>query len=262
MAFGGAGPLHACGVARSLGIGTVLVPPAPGLFSAFGLLRAEVEHHTVRTLLAGTGAVEPAAVQGILDEMRDDLVARAREEGFDTSDVACAASFDLRYAGQSSEITIGIDAPRVDEEVLREAERRFEEEFERTYGHRAAVKAFELVHCRLVARIARAGPSAPSGGSGGRGDEGAASAAGARRDVDSAGGEGRTGDGPGGTREVWFGPERGWIDTPIIARGDLDAAARPGPSIVEEYDSTVVVPPGWNMHRDECGNIVLRMAAG
>ena len=169
MAFGGAGPLHACGVAHSLGIGTVVVPPAPGLFSAFGLLRAEVEHHTVRTVLTGTGAVEPAAVQRILDEMRDDLVARAREEGFDESDVACAASFDLRYAGQSSEITIGIDASRVDEEVLREAERRFEEEYERTYGHRGAVKAFELVNCRLVARIARAGPSVPSGGLGGRG---------------------------------------------------------------------------------------------
>ena len=259
MAFGGAGPLHACGVARSLGIGTVLVPPAPGLFSAFGLLRAEVEHHTVRTVLTGTGAVEPAAVQGILEEMRDDLVARAREEGFDASEVACAASFDLRYAGQSSEITVGIDAPRVDEEVLREAERRFEEEYERTYGHRGAVKAFELVNCRLVARIARAGPSAPSVEPDGRGGEGAA---GGRREAGDAGTEGRTSGEPGEAREVWFGPERGWIETPIIARGDLDATARPGPSIVEEYDSTVVVPPGWNMHRDECGNIVLRMGAG
>ena len=259
MAFGGAGPLHACGVARSLGIGTVLVPPAPGLFSAFGLLRAEVEHHTVRTVLTGTGAVEPAAVQGILDEMRDDLVARAREEGFDASDVACAASFDLRYAGQSSEITIEIDASRVDEEVLREAERRFEEEFERTYGHRGAVKAFELVNCRLVARIARTGPSAPRRGSDGRRAKGAT---GGRREAGDAGAEGRTDGGMGGTREVWFGPEHGWIDTPIIARGDLGATARPGPSIVEEYDSTVVVPPGWRMHRDECGNIVLRMNAG
>ena len=284
MAFGGAGPLHACGVAQSLGIGTVLVPPAPGLFSAFGLLRAEVEHHTVRTVLTGTGAVEPAAVQRIVDEMRDDLVARAREEGFDASDVACAAAFDLRYAGQSSEITVAIDATRVDEAVLREAERRFEEEYERTYGHRGAVKAFELVNCRLVARIARAGPSVPSGGFGDRGGEGAnggrrevgnagvegrtgggpggAGANGGRREVGNAGVEGRTGGGPGETREVYFGPERGWIDTPLIVRGDLDATARPGPSIVEEYDSTVVVPPGWNMHRDECGNIVLRMEVG
>ena len=315
MAFGGAGPLHACGVAQSLGIGTVLVPPAPGLFSAFGLLRAEVEHHTVRTVLTGTGAVEPAAVQRIVDEMRDDLVARAREEGFDASDVACAAAFDLRYAGQSSEITVAIDATRVDEAVLREVERRFEEEYERTYGHRGAVKAFELVNCRLVARIARAGPSAPSGGFGDRGGEGATARGGEgatarggegatgqggegatgrggegatarggegatarggegangqggervsdrRREVDNAGVEGRTGGGSGGTREVYFGPERGWMDTPIIVRDDLDATARPGPSIVEEYDSTVVVPPGWDLHRDEYGNIVLRMGVG
>ena len=115
------------------------------------------------------------------------------------------------------------------------------------------------MNCRLVARIARAGPSVPSGGFGGRGGEGAT---GGRREVGSAGVEGRTGGRPGGTREVYFGPERGWIDTPLIARGDLDATARPGPSIVEEYDSTVVVPPGWNMHRDEYGNIVLRMGVG
>ena len=258
MAFGGAGPLHACGVAQSLGIGTVLVPPAPGLFSAFGLLRAEVEHHTVRTVLTGTAEVEPGQIREVLDEMRDDLVARAREEGFDSSEVTCTASFDLRYAGQSSEITIGIDTPRVDVAVLREAERCFEEEYERTYGHRGAVKAFELVNCRLVARIARAAPSVSNGGFGRR-----------ARDAAANGGAeaGNTGlETPGRadqreTREVYFGPERGWLETPVITRGDLDATGRPGPAVVEEYDSTVVVPPGWGMRCDEYGNILLRMAA-
>ena len=253
MAFGGAGPLHACGVASSLGIGTVLVPPAPGLFSAFGLLRAEVEHHTVRTVLARTDTVEPAAVQKVLDEMRADLVARAREEGFDESEVGCAASVDLRYAGQSSEITVGIDAARVDESALREAERRFEDEYERTYGHRGAVKAFELVNCRLVARIERDASTAPA--------DGFDAAHGAPAECREERGTGTAGASAGGsarTRQVYFGPGIGWLDTPVVARTDLDGAARPGPSIVEEYDSTVVVPPGWSMHRDEHGNIVLR----
>ena len=252
MAFGGAGPLHACGVAQSLGIGTVLVPPAPGLFSAFGLLRAEVEHHTVRTVLARTETVEPAAVQKVLDEMRVDLVARAREEGFEESEVGCEASVDLRYAGQSSEITVGLDAPRVDAPVLREAERRFEEEFERTYGHRGAVKAFELVNCRLIARIARDVQSVSAGRF--EAGKGMAEAPGAECTTDTGGG---LDGGAARTRQVYFGPESGWLDTPVIARTDLGTVARPGPAIVEEYDSTVVVPPGWNMHRDEHGNIVL-----
>ena len=253
MAFGGAGPLHACGVAHSLGIGTVFVPPAPGLFSAFGLLRAKVEHHTVRTVLARTDTVEPAVVQEVLDEMRDDLVARAREEGFNESEVECAASIDLRYAGQSSEITVGIDAPRVAESVLREAERRFEDEYERTYGHRGAVKAFELVNCRLVARIERDASAAPTGGF--DTEQVAATVRGEERGMGTGG---TSADGSERTRQVYFGPELGWIDTAIVTRVDLGSTARPGPAIVEEYDSTVVVPPGWSMHRDEHGSIVLR----
>ena len=116
------------------------------------------------------------------------------------------------------------------------------------------------MNCRLVARIARAGPSVPSGGFGDRSGEDTAGGGGEAGNTALE--EGRTDRGQGETRMVYFGPECGWLDTPIIARDDLDATARPGPSIVEEYDSTVVVPPGWNMHRDECGNIVLRVGAG
>ena len=275
MAFGGAGPIHACAVAESLGIGTVLAPPAAGLFSAFGLLRAEVEHHTVRTVLVDTAAADPAALRTVLDEMRNELIARAGEEGFEESQVACTASFDLRYAEQSSEITVGLDAPRVDDAVLREVERRFEEEYERTYGHRGAVKAFELVSCRLVARIDRGGTHASVDGFDGRGgfgrggSDGRSGAGGRGRGVSAdgsnrerpAGTEDRAGGSSGKTRQVFFGPGAGWVDTPVVARRELAAGARPGPAIIEEYDSTIVVPPGWRMCLDGGGNVVLRVEA-
>ena len=152
MAFGGAGPLHACGVATSLGIRTVLVPPAPGLFSAFGLLRAEVEHHTIRTVLADTANANLPDLQAVFDEMRDELLARARDEGYEPDIVECSGYVDLRYRGQSSEITVGLASLRLSDEALREAEATFEAEYERTYGHRGDVKAFELVNCRVVGR--------------------------------------------------------------------------------------------------------------
>ena len=156
MAFGGAGPIHAAGVARTLGIRQVLVPPAPGVFSALGLLRAEIEHHAARTVLiptGGSGDIRP--VEAALDEMRDDLLARVREEGLDASTAEVARFADVRYRGQSSELTVSMPSGPLTESALRAIEDRFEREFEQTYGHRGDTKAFELVTVRLVMRVPR-----------------------------------------------------------------------------------------------------------
>ena len=109
MAFGGAGPLHAAGVARELGIRRVLIPPAPGVFSALGLLRAEMEQHAARTLLIDTRK-DPGAVQEAIDAMRADLLARFEAEGFAADPVGISAAADLRYFGQSAELTVPLSA--------------------------------------------------------------------------------------------------------------------------------------------------------
>jgi len=235
MAFGGSGPVHAAALARALEIRRVLVPPAPGLFSAFGLLRAEVEHHAVRTVLVGTHEADPAAVSTVLEELRDELTGRAREEGFPADAVTCAAFLDLRYAGQSSEITVPVASRRITAEALRAAEAVFEAEFERMYGHRGERKRFELVNCRLVATVAR----------------------GADREV--AWPLETTAGGSAARRPVYFGPEVGTLPTPVLTRGSLAAAPRPGPAIVEEYDSTVVIPPEARVSRDAQGNILIEL---
>ena len=126
MAFGGAGPLHACGVAAELGIRTVLVPPAPGLLSAFGLLRAEVEHHTVRTVLSRFDSLHPTVVAGFLIEMRTDLLHKAGEEEFAESAVSFQAAMDVRYSGQSSEITVPAESLVVGDSFLDDLAERFE----------------------------------------------------------------------------------------------------------------------------------------
>ena len=234
MAFGGAGPIHAAGVARTLGIGTVLVPPAPGVFSALGLLRAEVEHHAARTVLMGTGgAPDLSPVQAALHEMREDLRERVREEGFDPAAAEFDQFADVRYRGQSSELTVAMPERELDTATLRAVEERFEAEFERTYGHRGDTKAFELVTVRLVMRVPRTVEH------------------GTQWAPERAVRETR--------RPVYFGPTVGEVDTAVISRASLAGMPREGPLLIQEYDTTIVVPPRCNASLDDRGNVVIRV---
>ena len=234
MAFGGAGPIHAAGVAEELGIGKVLVPPAPGVFSAFGLLRAEVEHHAARTVLTSTADLDCSEVERVLDHMRSDLLARIRDEGFAESAVRMAGFVDLRYRGQSSDITVPLASLCITPAELRGAEAAFEAEFERTYGHRGETKEFELVSCRLVMTVARGIE---------HGNEWAADAMETQI--------------PGADREIYFGRERGMLRTQVLSRRMLAGGGCRGPAIIQEYDTTIVVPPGWSAALDGHANIMM-----
>ena len=234
MAFGGAGPIHAAGVAESLGIKSILVPPAPGLFSAFGLLRSEVEHHTARTVLTDLSKPEFEALQSVIDDMRDSLRRRILAEGFEDERVSYSALADIRYLGQSSELMVPLVALEMNDDVIRLAETAFEEEYERLFGHRADHRAFELVNVHVIAALDRGVDHA------GQWDEDSMSEVTDR-----------------GMRSVYFGPKMGLLDTKILTRTALSSEPFSGPIIIEEYDSTVVVPPGWKVRRDERNNIVI-----
>jgi N-methylhydantoinase A len=237
MAFGGAGPIHAAGVAEALRVRRILVPPAPGLFSAFGLLRAEVEHHTTRTVLTATTEAGFDALQTIIDEMADSLKRRIRAEGLAEENIELSALADMRYLGQSSELMVPLSGLRIGDAVLRAAEDAFEAEYERLFGHRADSQAFELVNIHVIASIDRGVEHS------------------ARWDGDA--GESMP---AGRHRPVYFGPEAGLRETAILSRQALSRDPRDGPIIVEEYDSTIVVPPGWRASRDGQDNIVIDFA--
>ena len=163
---------------------------------AFGLLSAQIEHHAARTVLTPTRGMDLGPVQAAVDEMRGDLLARAEEEGFSVRDVTILAAVDLRYRGQSSELTVSIPSDRLTESLVREAEEDFEREYERTYGHRGTTKLFELVTVRLVARVARSVEHAQQW----------------MAEPSLAG--------SGQRRAVYFGPEHGQVITPVIGRSD------------------------------------------
>ncbi len=234
MAFGGAGPIHAAGLALELGIRCVLVPPSPGVFSAYGLLRAEVEQHASRTVLISTAHPEIDAVTDAYSTMRLDLVERLGREGYAENDILVRRFADLRYRGQSSEITVVVNAEDISQDELRNIEARFEAEFERTYGHRGPNRDFELVTCRMIATVLRG--------------------SGHRATWDMSDGI----DTQKIERIAYFGSRHGEVSTPILRRSDLIGRERCGPLIIQEYDTSVVVPPDFVAILDACGNIRLQ----
>ncbi len=232
VAYGGSGPVHAGGLADDLGVTTVLVPPVAGLFSAVGLLFARPEFHEVRSCHLDVDAVAPSAITALLEEM-EALLARAfagREEP------TWVRTADLRYGGQSWEIEVVLPDGPVDRDSLVSLRARFEDEHEVLYGVRG--QPGSPVEVRAV-RLAALGLSA----------------AGLAFDVADTIVPDRH-----ATRRMWLGGTA--ADVPVRARASIGAAGEPGPLLVDEYDTTVVVPAGWSVRRHvETGTLVLEKEA-
>src|SRR6185503_13377296 len=162
VAFGGNGPLFAAEMARSLGIATVLVPPAPGVFSAVGLLEAESEHHLVRSVLRPLSAETAAGVAAALRALEGEAEALLRAEGYREA-VAMERGVDLKYEGQSFELTIPVPPDWRGASGVDALAAAFAREHERTYGHAAAGDPIQVVNLRVTARLVRPGGRPPSG---------------------------------------------------------------------------------------------------
>ena len=234
IAYGGAGPIHAAGLAEELGMRTVLVPPLAGLFSAVGLLFARPEFHEVRTCHLDVDAVDPAVVAAHFAEMETRLahVLEGRSE------IEWARTADLRYGGQSWEVEVGCPAGPIDTGVLAALRARFEDEHERLYGVKD--QAGSPVEIRAL-RLAALGEAA------------------ATRSFQL---DGANGAGPGGaSRRIHIGDDD--VDAPVRQRSSIGEAPEPGPLLVDEYDTTVVVPRGWSARRDGAtGTLVLERGDG
>ncbi|MGI9149817.1 MAG: hydantoinase/oxoprolinase family protein [Chloroflexota bacterium] len=241
FAFGGNGPVHAVELARSLDQERVLVPAAPGLFSAFGLLFAEVEHHYVRTCFRRTTELDLVDLGRLVADLEREAFDTLGAEGYAAHQVALRRQADLRYTGQSFELTVALAdvvINRAAVDVLTEA---FAHEHLRTYGHRSGADApVDLINIRITARGVSEQQRVPSD------------------DQLRRLGRQRRGAGACGSRSAYFG-SFGRIEVPVVDRASLDAGFQAGPLIVEEYDATTVVPPGCSAALDEWGNIVIQI---
>jgi N-methylhydantoinase A len=238
FAFGGNGPLFACGMAAALGMKRIVVPPSAGLFSSFGLLYADVEYHfsrTLRRLLRGADLVE---VQRAWDGLAEQALTQLAASGFSGPSARLRRSAALHYHGQSFDLTVPVPDGPLDAAMAAHLEEAFGQEHEKTYGHRASAdEPVELVSIQVVGQGVREDAGVP------------------RRVRPSRA------EPPGAApRPAYFGAELGWVKSPILRRSDL-SAPRVGPLIIEEYDATCVIPPGARASLDAGGNIVIELGA-
>ena len=237
FAFGGNGALFAAGMARELGMKRIVVPPSAGLFSAFGLLYADVEHHYSRTIQRLLDNAEPAHLNRVWDELEEAARRQLAVDGFEPANMRFKRAADMHYKGQIFELTVAVPAGVLDAASLVALEDAFGQEHERTYGHRAgAGEPVELVNAQVVGQGVPDRPRMPE-----------------RLVLEYV-----RGTAPRPARKAYFGAERGWLETPVVARADL-ATRHQGPCIVEEYDTTCLVPPGGAASLDGRGNIIVEL---
>jgi N-methylhydantoinase A len=244
IAFGGAGAIHALTLAQSLGIGRVTVPLHPGLFSALGLLMADLRYDFVQSVPGEVGVTPVVELRTAYAMLRERAISEASITPAMLAQVRFEMFVDLRYARQSSDLTLAL--PDVaDTDLPGALADAFHAEHDRNYGYRRDGEDVAIVSIRLRA-------TAPAK-SFGFTELGATFAADLRHQQDLGAGSDRT-------RPAYFGPQHGVMSAHIVSRLELATQAQSGPFIVEEFDTTVVVPPGWHASVDQLGNIRLRSA--
>ncbi len=219
LAFGGAGPLHACELAHELSIPKVLIPVYPGVFSALGMVVADIKHEFVLTRRMNPEGDK----KEIFEELEEKAARTLKREGVPPENIELRTFIDTRYVGQSYELRIPAE----------NAVQNFHEAHRQLYGYADTSAPVEFVNFRVVGIGKQEKISLPR--------------------IEKRKGEVR----PKEVREVFFDK---FLKTSVYRREDLRSKdAICGPAIIEEMESTVLVPPGWTLTVDEYGNLILEV---
>ena len=231
VAFGGAGPMHVCALAEELGIGHVIVPPSPGMFSALGLLTADLFHDYSRPVIRDAEEADPAELERLYREMEVDGAATLSQEGIPERHRSFQRTLDIRYRGQGFELSVDTRKP-VTRSSIAESVKAFHVKHNEVYGYSAEEEPTEIVNAKLRVigflekpklRRRRRNRSDPSPDH----------------------------------RRVFYENLGEWVETEVHRRAALNGL-REGPAVIEQYDATTVVYPGWSYTPDDYGNLILR----
>jgi len=236
VAFGGAGPVHACDLAARLGIDTVLIPPRAGVAAAFGMIVAPVAYDAVRSRRMLYRDLTPALLGEIHAEMAAECATRLPKT-VNASAVVHEYSVDMRYLGQGYDVNAAFPLTADREAAIAAIRESFERAYRKLYGRIFPELPLEIMSFRLSAS--------------------------AQRRVADAGGASRSaqGDGRAGTRRAYCPRQRAWMDFAVHRRDRIGTGvALAGPAIVEENESTTVVPSGATMHVDAHGSLIVKLA--
>jgi len=230
---GGAGPLHAVAIAQALGVKTILVPPTPGLNSALGLLATDIKHDFVRTRFTPSATLDLDSLRTALNEMSDAGLKLLGEERVAASRVEILREAEMCYVGQSYPLRVPI--PEDWTGLVGKLETAFHDAHRTLYGFGSPGEATMVLNIRVTAM--------------GRVDRPRLKRLGA--------GDGDPGQALKGSRPVVFGE---MLECPIYERSRLDAGDRvDGPAIIEQMDSTTVLPPGALLDVDAGGSLIIKL---
>lgn len=233
IAFGGAGALHGAEVARELGIPTVLVPPNPGVTSALGCLLVDIRHDLSLMYNEAVSEADREELEAKFTELEDEAVQRLRHEGVGADETVLQRQISMRYLGQwrSLAVEIGRGPGSLDEAV-----QRFHEQHEQEFAYRRDDAPVEIYQIALEAIGTTPKPAFVA--------------------------QPRTSGvmpEPKERRRVWF-ESTGWVDTPVYDRDELPPGSTfPGPAVIDQLDSTTVVPPGCRAEIDEWLMILIHL---
>ena len=234
MAFGGAGPLHACEVAKELGMKEVLIPPHPGTLCSLGLLLADTKFDLSRTKIMNGEAGNLDDINEQFDNMVEQGTGLLDKEGVPSDRRYFEFAVDMRYQRQNFEISIPVPAGKMTEETLKKALADFHAEHKRSYGYCKEDAIVQFVSYRVSAigvidkpdlKAAELHPEAPI-------------------------------PEPIEVRQVLFQNSDEYVETPVYLRDKfVPGQSIPGPCICEQMDTTLVVPKGWVIHVDGYHNL-------
>lgn len=234
VGFGGAGPLHAVALAESLGMRSVLIPPAPGNVSASGLLSAEIRQDGVRTVVKAANSLNLDEVRSLIDELLIEVGANLASEGVEKESQQAVLSADVRYAGQSHDINIPVTASDFEGKGFARVSKNFSEQHRQLYGYDIPDKPIEIVNFRVSCFGPLPGLPWP------------------KRQAATSTPE------PIDHRQVAHRSQAERSNWPIYRFDSLGVgSAITGPAIVEYPGSTLVIPPAWNAKYDDYMNAVV-----
>lgn len=240
VAYGGAGPLHATAVAREIGIRKVIIPRAPGHFSAFGMLFSDLRYDFVRTWFLPLDAIDFDAIEAVYRDLEREGREAVAASAISPREVTVRRALDMRYVGQEHSVTVEIPEQHFRNRDRTAIKTLFDEVHAQRYGTSAPSEPAEIASLRTtvtglvekpgIEKIERGGPQPP----------------------DAA---------HTGVRAAYFDSAKGFVETQTFARGALLAGNLiEGPALIEEHASTTVVQPGENVEVDAIGNLVITIA--
>lgn len=238
VAFGGAGPLHACELAKEIGMRRVVIPPYPGALSAFGLVTSDIRHDYVQTVAKSAASADPRELLGAFTAMEEKARAQLRAEKIPDDEIDIQWTADLRYAGQAYELNVPVArSRRLTRKDIEATVARFHALHQKVYAYSSTDEPVDIINVRLVGigqvldvklpRRARSGESPRA----------------ARK----------------GTRPVYF-EGRGFVNVPVYERDRLQPGNRvKGPCMIEEVISSTVVIPGATAKVDAWANVIIKL---